>query len=346
MKLTTLVLLFSIIFQSYSQISVGPKHKGKPGKFKKGVLDKFKNTETIFVLSDVYERDVYEEILEKTWSVTPYKIVEFEDFNIKKYLSNKYSIANLSGFKRIKQMKYGGTSTSLFTYFDFKIYDSESIHEELKKLASKKVSSKKRIKKEREIIMGNSSNIARFYVFPKDNFIHKSLSADKEELVNSLYTEDVLFNYKPGLLKNYFQKINNLIENEEVYWMYEDDYQPELKKLASNKLYIPSYMKIKYNGWAAQDGEEEDENINDIFKKYEHEYEVVSDKDLSDRIMSGEEFYYVRYVRMNVERFLQIVNSKTGEVIYRGYITGLSYNIKPKHIAEINSKIKKAIKKK
>ena len=47
---------------------------------------------------------------------------------------------------------------------------------------------------------------------------------------------------------------------------------------------------------------------------------------------------------MNAERFLQVVNSKTGEIIYRNYITGMSYNIKSKDIKELNDKIKKASK--
>jgi hypothetical protein len=48
---------------------------------------------------------------------------------------------------------------------------------------------------------------------------------------------------------------------------------------------------------------------------------------------------------MNAERFLQIVNSKTGEIIYRNYMTGISYNLKSKHISDLNSKIIKSLKK-
>lgn len=340
MKLKFLLLLVFITFQSYSQVSVAPRHLGKAGKFKKGVLAKFKKTETIFLLSNIYDTQVYEKILKDSWDVTPYKIVPLEGFNIAKYISDRYSIAQLSGFKRIKQMKYGGTSTSLFTYIDFKIYDSDKIAEKLNKL-----SPKKREKKGRDIINENSSNIARFYIFPKDDFIHTAMSLDMDNIVNSLYTDDVFFNYKPGLLKNYFQKINALLKKEEVYWMYKDEYLPELKKLAKSKLYIPSYMTVKYNGWTGQDSEKDDENIEEIFKKYDYQYEIISDESLSDRIMNKEELYYLRYVRMNAERFLQVINSKTGEIVYREYITGLSYKIKTKHIKELNSKILKASKK-
>ncbi|MFL0073925.1 hypothetical protein, partial [Tenacibaculum maritimum] len=304
-------------------------------KFKKGVLEKFKNTETIFLLSNIYEKEVYEKILKDSWNVTPYKVVDLESFEIENYLSSKYSVAQLAGLKRS-----GGGSTSLFTYIDFKIYDSDAIFKKLEKL-----SPKKRKKKKQDIINKNSSNIARFYIFPKDDFIRTSLSSNIGKIVNSLFTDDVFFNYKPGFLKNYFQKINNLIKNEDIYWMYEDDYLPELKKLTNNKLYIPSYMTIKYSGWMGQDSEEDDENIKDIFRKYDYGYEIISDEEISNKILNNEEFYYLRYVRMNTERFLQVVNSKTGEIIYRDYIMGLSYRIKSKHIKKLSRKIKKVSKK-
>jgi hypothetical protein len=349
MKLKILLLLL-ITFQSYSQISVGPTHMGKARKFNKGTLEKFKNTETIFVLSNIYEKEVYEKILKESWDVTPYKIVDLENFKLEDYLSNKYSIAHLTGFKRItqqishdintRQIKYGVTGTYQFIYFDIIMYDSNAIFKELKKL-----SPKRRKKKKERIIDIYTYNIARFYLYSKADFIRNSFSEDMDEIIKSIYTNDVFFNYKPGFLKNYFQKINNLLKNEETYWMHGKDYLPELKNLTNYKLYIPSSMSIKYNAWKGKDSEENNENIYEIFKKYDYQYEIISDDELSDKIMNNEECYYLRYVRVNSEKFLQVVNSKNGEIIYRNYIPGLSYNIKPKHIKKLNSKIKKASKK-
>jgi hypothetical protein len=107
MKLKILLLLF-ITLKSYSQVSVGPKHTGKSKKFKKGVLAKFKNTETIFLLSNVYDKNEYEKILKDSWNVTSYKIVDFEGFDIENYLSNKYSIAQLDVLKKIEQVNTEG----------------------------------------------------------------------------------------------------------------------------------------------------------------------------------------------------------------------------------------------
>jgi hypothetical protein len=281
MKFRILLLLF-ITFPVFSQVSVGSRHIGTSKNFANGVLEKFKNTETIFLLSNMYDKSEYEKVLNDSWNVTPYKIVELEAFAIEDYLSDKYSIAQLAGFKKIKTQGTQGSITSSYTYIDFKVYDGDEIFEKLNKL-----SPEKREEKKESIIDKNASNIARFYIFPKDDFIRTALTKEIPEIVNSLFTDDVFFNYKLGYLKNYFQKINSLIKNEEVYWLYGDDYLPEMKELAENTLYIPSYIGVKFNGWKLEDSNESDDHIQEIFKKYDYEYKIISDDDLSERIMNN-----------------------------------------------------------
>ena len=343
MKFIKNILLVAVLltsFSTYTQVSVGSKHVGRSSKLKKETLVKFKETETIFVLSTVYDKEQYEEILKDVWTVTPFKVVPANKFSKEDYLSNKYSIVELGGYKESSTMPSGRSYTSLFTYIDFKMYDNKKVRTKLNKL-----SSKRKVKKMNDILNDNTINIARFYIFPKDDFIQTSLGYDMSTVFTSLYTDDVFFNYKPGFLKNYFQKVNNLLKKGENYWMYKDDYLLGLKKLTSKTLYIPSYMTIKYSGWTGKDSKEDDKNIEKIFKKYDHKYEIITDDQLSDKIMNGENIYYLRYVRMNAERFLQVVNAQTGEILYRNYMTGFSYKLKTKHITDLNSKIKKASKK-
>lgn len=341
----TLLALFCILFtySGYSQISIAPRHVGGLSKFKNNELNKFKKTETIFVLSSIYDKEVYEEILKKSWTVTPFKVVDIEDFNLEDYLSSKYSIVTIGGLTRtVESSKISTIST--YVYLDFKMYNGEKIRKEISEL-SPKIRKKKRNKKIEDIEHDYTYNIARVFLFPKKNYYFSDGGINASSDNNEIYTDDVFFNYKPGFLKNYFQKINNLIKNNESYWMYKEDYKPELKKIATKTLYIPSYLSIKYNGVKGENGERDHSNIDRIFKNYKYSYEIISDQELSDKIMSSdEEFYYLRYVRENVERFLQVVNSKTGEVVYRDYITGLGYKIKPKHISSLNSKIKKSAK--
>lgn len=244
----------------------------------------------------------------------------------------------MGGYK--KTSNFGGQIiTTLFVYIDITLPDRARISKKRNKLSEKKWE-----KDKYEIINENSTNIARIYIYPKDEFIHTSMGLGMEKTFVSLYTEDVFYDYKPGFLKNYFQKVSSLIEKEEVYWMFENEHTSNLKDLATNTLYVPSYMTIQYNGWTAQDSDPEEENVEEIFKKYDYQYQIIDDSELSDKIMNNEEFYYIRFVRINTERFLQIVNSKTGEILYRNYIHGLGYKIKPKHIKDLNKDIEKVAK--
>ena len=337
-KLFLVVFLFTQV-QLFSQVSVAPKHIGGSGEFENNEWQKFKNTTTIFVLSNVHDPAVYKEILNKVWTVTPFELVSFEDFERSNYFGSQYSIAELGGFKRIKQMKTGGNGTSLFTYVDFYLYDGGEIREELQGLSEKKFE-----RKYRGVVSDAKINIARFYVYPKDDFIKTSLSKEMNEIVNSMYSDPIFFNYSPGMLQNYFQKINDNIEREKETSMYGFDYLPALKNLAQQTLYVPSYIGIRYNPWKLSDGEVDPEYIEKIFNKYEYAYQVISDEELNQKILNGEDFYYLRYARMNAERFLQVVNAKTGEIVFKLYVTGLSYKIKPKHLKEIRKSIERALK--
>ena len=175
----TLFFLF-ISIHIFSQVSVAPKHIGKSGRFKKGVLDQFKNTTTVFVLSDNYDRGTYEQILKESWTVTPYKVVDYADFSIINYLGEGYSIVQISGFIRTVQSK-SGTRTSFFPYIEINMCDGEEIVKQSKKLSEKKL--KKRFQR---IIDGNSISIARFYLHTRDKFLNTYH-------VDPLYKEDAFF---------------------------------------------------------------------------------------------------------------------------------------------------------
>ncbi len=258
MKTQSLLILLFFCCQGFSQVSVDPRHVAKPKKFEKGTFEKFKNTETIFVLSNIYDKATYEKILKASWTVTPFRIVNIKDFNIEDYLNDNYSIAQLSAHKRIIKSEGSYSTAQLYTYIDFKLYNNEVIFEKINKL-----SPVEKAKKKEKIINNHEIRVARFNLFRKDDFINSKYQ-NMETIIASMYSKDFFFNYKPGFLKNYFQKVNNLIEKEEQYWMFEDDYLLELKELSRNKLYIPSYTAIKHNGWTAPYRETDYEKIKEL----------------------------------------------------------------------------------
>lgn len=337
MKKFLLLAICLIFFESYSQISVGRRHIGKAVKFEKGTLEKFKKSETVFVLSSIFEPSQYDSILKDVWTVTPYKIVSAQEYNKDDYLDGSYSFVRLTGYKLLDET---GWVKSVETFINVNYFDFETFKEELNKM-----SSNNRSKKKDKLISNNYRSIARIQFQQKDDFnLDQKLDPDTDEFTKSLLSEDILHFYDLGFLKNYFQKLNQLLIDEEIYWMYEDDYLQELKQLKNETLYIPNTTSIKFNS-LEESAEDIKEDFERIFKNYEYDYEFVSPSEINSKILDGETIYYLRLTRLRYERFLHIVNSKTGEIVYRGYIGGSSSKFKTKHINQLSESIAKAVKK-
>jgi len=55
----------------------------------------------------------------------------------------------------------------------------------------------------------------------------------------------------------------------------------------------------------------DDKEVQKLFKDFDQDYEFISKADLDDAILEGKEFYYLRYVRINAERFLSKTIAKS-----------------------------------
>ncbi|WP_299109081.1 hypothetical protein [uncultured Tenacibaculum sp.] len=334
-KLLTLLFLLSS-FYLHAQIGFSSKPYSGRKKVDKEVYENFKKSTTIFILSDVYDNKTYDKILKKSWKVTPYEIVNLKDFSIENYLNGNYSFIDLYGAK-VK------TQNTFYLYFNTRLisYDNGKIKDRFKKLRSQNKLTEEKYKK---TISNNTNILAISYLSPKENFVNQIRGGERESIVKEMYSQEVFQNYLPGFLQNYFQKLSNLLETREAYWLYSENKSEELAKLAEQKLYVPSYLNMKFNPLTAEDRIMYSEYTKDLFKKYKYEFQIEKADTISNRIMDGEEFYYLRYCRMNTDRFIQIVNSITGETIYKEYAP-LGYNLKPKHFKAISNAIKKATKK-
>ena len=345
MKIRFLLVVLLLVTNVFSQVSVSSKHIGGVKGFKKGFLEKFKKTETIFVLSTIYEIEEYQKILDEIWTVTPFRIIDAEEFEIREFLGSKYSIAQMSGIRKEIQSESGRTYPVVYTYFDIKVYDKAMIQKKLSKM-----SPKKRKEKRSEIMEMYSSDIARFFLYPNDEFIEEVYKGTKQNdniafIVDAIFHRDVFFNYKLGFLKNYLQKINNLLEEEKLNWVYGNNFINEVANLADETLYIPSYLLNKFNIWKKVHQMQDESYLDELFKSYEYDYELIDDNALNDKILNGEEFYYLRYARTNSERFIDVINSKTGEIVHSQYMIGITSNVKDKNIKELSKCVSKTRKK-
>lgn len=329
--------MLAVLTTSFGQLSMRTD--------KKDVLDSFKATETIFILSNAYETQVYDNILKDVWKVTPYKIVRIEDFNPLEYLDGKHSFAMLDGNVVMKK-----SGTYLHSYMSFFMFNQEDKLKEIEKY--KKKTGKK--KDEYDLMREERITIADFFLYKNQDFIrnnesgriHTNATADNsirmtKYLTDEMYQDGAVFhNYNPGFLKNYFQKVNALITEGTTYGLYGGGCTPEVKQLKNKTLYVPQYVGLKYNSLSRTETDKTEENKVALFKDYKYKFEYVDTATLSDRIMAGEEFYYLRYVMENAQKYVQVVNSKTGEIVYKNYHP-MSYNLKEDNMEEIKNAIDK-----
>lgn len=324
------ILLFFFNLSTQAQVIVNEYFYGALTEFSEGKLDKFKQTETIFILSNVFEKESYEKILQEAWNISPYRILDYKDFKIKDYLEGEFSFAMISSHTDQRSGE-GGMVT--YHYIEIMMLDDELTKEEYQILKSKEWS-------EARIRNYYSRSLAFIILFKKPVFPTDSNSnmSTLEEAENIFYSQDVFFNYELGFLKNNFQQINQLLSDEQVLRASKKIKSAELKQLKKQSLYIPSYHSIEYKDRGHTIVENND-RINSPFKAYDYKYKIISDEQLNEFILEGKELFYLRTTLLNTEMILEIVNSKTGAVIYRSKRQAYGRKLKSKDAQKLNKAI-------
>jgi len=331
MRKIILLLFCTISFLSSAQVSIGSHSFVKKPKVNNKELERFLSTETIFILPNYCERDVYEKILQENWILTPYQLHFIDDLNIDNIFSDKYSFALLDAMKLTRYSKNGAVDY-LYYYFTFFTFNIEQKMKEIEKY--NEMPDKKKEKK--DLLRGNRRTVASFFLFPKEEL----LRSGKLNIINS---ENHFHTFKPGFFKNFLQNIQKGIENKKPASYYDSYTTSELKNLKTQTLYVPEYATLKYMAYGNMTEHEiKEEKKEKLLSKYDYDYQLITDDELNQKILNGEDFYYLRYTRINSIKVINIVNAKTGNIVYCDRILGLAYNLKSKYFKEISNKIKKA----
>lgn len=329
MKKLYLLLSLTSSLICFSQISVSENHYKKTKTIDKETIAQFKKTVTLFVLPDIIAKETYDTILKQYWNITPYEIIDHKSFNFNKYSEKKYSFVYLNtSIKTIDKSR----AINVYIYANLDIF---MLKNKLLENTSKKAFKKNKI------------NLARVSLFPRNDALKKIANARKKErsLKELMYSKNVFYDYNAGFFQNYIQKINDHLKENKTYYLYGSDFLPEIKELAESKLYIPDYLGLQFNGMRETNTGKNKTTIKKLFNNYSFEYEIIKSGDLSTKIINKEAIYYIKYTRINTQRFLHVINAITGEIVYRKYIAGMAYNLNGKHISKLNNIIKKAIKK-
>jgi len=188
---------------------------------------------------------------------------------------------------------------------------------------------------------GNDERVLSEISLDSDSTILNVFKENKDEPVEGLlhlYTDAKIGNWQPGFLKGYLKFINNQIIKNEEHEKYERVKNvEELNNLSKKTLYIPEY--------SLKDSEKS--SIEKTFEDYHYKYQVLSDEELSNKIINDEQpFYYLSFVYLGAKGVLSIYNSKTHKMIYNRFSTTLSTGeLLSRDTESISEQIEKSVKK-
>jgi len=313
-RLHILFGLLIVVFTSTAQISVGASMFGTFKDFPKGTYKELANKTTVFVLDGISTQD-FNQMIKDVWTYNDYEVITRTDYkaNLENYKTVKYAVFTVEGFVRtVTSSKTGASTDYAYVYYHY-------FHHRAKRKDGSKL--KRR-------------TIAGVFLTADGETVGETIRSGTFSNVNEDY-----HNYGIGYLKNYLQLVNRELEDGGYYWAYDKGQnKKELKKLVNKTLYVPDYLKSKLNAWVGTDSEKEDPDK--LFKKYDYSYEWITKNDLNEKILNArEDLFYLSWVRVNSQKFVNVVNAYTGEIIYEDYEV-LAYNIKKNDISRLASKIK------
>lgn len=337
MKRILLIAMLTLSVQNYAQVAITSSYRGANDEFKKGELEKFKATTTVFVLPELNTKEAYEKILKEVWTVTPYKVVNYKDFEMLDYADGTYSFAKFDG----DVVRTSKGTVFVHTNFAIRVLDKEKFDKGFVKL---KPEEKKYNLKLNNLFNETLSYVARAPLCVKNVFLVDAMRAGTEkslsDLYKRMYTENSFTNTNLGMLKNYFQQINQIISKGDHCGLYDDFVKPEIKNLKDKTLYISEAYLMEYNPWRISEQLRDEKDVKKLFEDYKYKFEFIKDEDLEKKILNNEDIYYLRYVSMNANKYLQVVNAKTGDPAYYFY-GAATYNLKDNDFEKISKTISK-----
>ncbi|MEL6976519.1 MAG: hypothetical protein AAGL29_14150 [Bacteroidota bacterium] len=302
------IVFFLTIATAIAQINVGNGRGAGNlwvGSHSQKTFDKLKTTTTYFALPDVCNSSELKSVIASVWTFNKIEFVPSDAFrnNRKKYVSPENLLINLRDLEFT--VSKDGLPAGFFGKFYFLVSTYKSVKE----------TSKGEVK-------GDFLDISEIYLSK-----------------NLLYEEEGQTQYclNLGLIKNYFQLLNRKLSNSENLKMNDGIVDKEtLATLKSKTLYLPWKLK---EGLDEEQVEYQKKLIEKTLSKYEFDYKIVSYSELGDRILNGEDIYYVNETPFFRFYILSIANSKTGEIIYLN--NKGNFRIGPGEMKKINGLVSK-----
>jgi len=318
MRIVSIVffLCVFVLTRSDSQIAIGDKLlRTGEAPLEEEILSEFKSTTTVFVLRKGDDLNFFEEQLKKVWTITPLEVIKFED--IKKYLGKaEYSIFEIQGNSVSFTNSKGKDFSCSYVYLNLYL---------------------NKVGKDGELYQ---YSVAKMELHPEIGTVLQ-LGGKETTFSEDIYNEDRIYNWNEVTVLNFVKLVDDHFRKKKGLAFYEKYYtDKQLKRLKRKTLYVPEYVLRKFN--PVHRTEDEVHNAEDLFSGYSYKYKVVSNQELLELYLNSEKsFYYLYTVKSCNKVLINIINGKTGEVIYSDYPDLFSYNLKSKKLKQLIKRIDK-----
>jgi hypothetical protein len=299
MKNFLIIITLIITTQFLGQVNVGPEIdvQKKPALFEEGQLNHLKQTQTYFVYQNNDDKELFQRTFNSVWKITPINLISYREYTELK-LDNTVSVFAIESIIKEKTSETSGTVINYKFYLTlFSQIDGRKLH------------------------------YARFELYGDYNVGSKLSEVyskkDDSKANEFLYSEKAMFyNWSVGHLKNALQLINNQLEKSQELWLFRSESLASITELKTKILYIPDYtLNIKYEDESTLKAYAK--HIDKIMGSYPYEYKIVSQNELDKLILSNKTIFYLTYVKSSGEKFVSVINSLSGEVLYTNYTASL-----------------------
>lgn len=316
-KLLVITIFIMVSFSANSQVTFYPKDVGEE------TMTTFKNTITLFSLQykDYTELEKFNQAIASVWTITPFLIIKPEELD--NYIQKRgYSYFSFNGFRQSN----GKVTIVRFFYSLF--------------LPTFKKNGKQ----------GTAEELADVVIYPDNKVLYKAVGKPFSfgntnenktgDMISFLYNDANLYNWSPGMLKAYLKQINDgLLTKKNRKSTFEMEDKVKLASLLKDTLYVPEYVKIRFNMFtmAEKVDEEKDESLAEA---YRFRIKFLSTKELNELILKkGSNINYLVYTKSSADKTVSIYNSATNELLYQTY-SAISYNFNNGDLKKIRNLIK------
>lgn len=316
-----IAFLFTVTFSFCAKSQIAITNLSELAKIKRGT--------TYIAMKDPSSEKskAYIDVFKKYWTISKYEFIKYTD--IEKYISPENSFVTIGGYETNVQFTKQYTNGSIRDGIN---YSHTHLYLELWTCSEKYFKSEK---KNKVFGRGSQVQVARIELFTD----FRTLS-DPDLLFQSDYDgEGHIRNWGPGILKNYLQLLMSYLNKNKDHGLFAGiQNKKELRNLKKETLYVPDYVLTKFNKFTGNESKKHKEEK--IFKHYNFKYQIIPTAELNQKILADETpFYYLIYVKSSTDKYVSVINSSTGEMIYTTY-QPMSYNIKSKDLKALQKQIK------